>query len=175
MQLTDLYDHHASTLWSMALFLFTDLDDAESVVADLLLEAADAPTTMSEAGTRRDLSRRMYLTARRLSTTPGSTVHRTVVSDDDSLDDTHVLLASLSEKQRCAIALCWFGDHTYQEVASLMSLSETAVLGFLESGLQVLGKLSDPLSALTRSTRPHAGVEGSATALLAGALLDVDG
>ena len=160
-RLMELLDRHAGSLWSMALFFFDDLDRAESVVAELLVDAAVEPYTMSQADIRRDLSRRMYLTSRRLSMRRGPPAGTLLRPDEDATGSvTHVLLTTVTEQERAAIALCWLGEHSYQEASELMSLPARDVLNVLWTGLQALESMGHPIDAVSRSSR--AQVEESA-------------
>ena len=152
VRLMELLDRQAGTLWSMALFFFDDLDNAEPVVAELLVEAAVEPYTMSHADIHRDLSRRMYLTSRRLSKrrVPPAVSARHEGAAAGSVAD--VLLTALTRQERSAFALCWLGEHSYQEAAELMSLPARDVLNTLWTGLQALEHLGQSLTAVSRSS-----------------------
>ncbi|MGA9100971.1 RNA polymerase sigma factor [Aeromicrobium sp.] len=129
----ELFTDHGAALWSIALVLHADHEEAESVVADLLVDASVDPVVTSRAEMRRILSRRLWLTCmrlRRLRSVP--TARHARVSGS--------AFASLSDHEAPVLALCTLGGHTYLDVADTMSLSTSTVLDLLTSGLLALGE-----------------------------------
>lgn len=125
----------------MARFLGADRDEAEAVVADLLVDAAFDSRNESDDEIRRALSCRLYLTCARLRLSrqarPGTAPHE---AEDEAPETLPVRVEStaLTDRQRAVLALCWFGDHTYRDAADAMSLSVPDVLDLMRSGLRGL-------------------------------------
>lgn len=135
-----LAEEHGAALCALAAVILIDREQAEDEVAKLLVHACSAPLTTLDGGTRRVLSRQLYLNctwARLVSglSLSGPSAHQ---PSTDSFADRIDQLAALSEQQRAAIALFLYGDHSYQEVAELIALPAPVVVGLLRSGLAEL-------------------------------------
>ena len=145
----ELYDGHGGALYSIAWIILGDRAEAEGVVRHVLLEADGRPALDTSHGDRRrHLSRLVYLRCTRTRLTsrvlapdlPSSRRQRKGRSKPPIV----VVLGELSEQQRATIALCLHGDHTYNDVADLMSLPATVVADLLRSGLHKLRAAESP-------------------------------
>lgn len=131
---------HGAALCSLASIILVDRAKAEEAVSHLLSHSRGTLLTATGGGIRQLLSRRLYLNCtwarlisddspERLSEHRQSTV---------GLDETAARLSGLSEQHRAALALFLYGNHTYQQVAELISLPEPVVFSLLNSGLEKL-------------------------------------
>lgn len=141
-----LLDEHGADLFSLAYTILGDHVEAEDVVAHLLSDACRRPHPNRDRGSRRNLSRRLYLSCTRVRIGPRLPyvpVERPVDRDAAAVT-MMVRLGELSEQQRAALALCLFGDHTYEQVADLIALPEPVVLQLLCSGLSEIRQGPEP-------------------------------
>jgi hypothetical protein len=131
---------HGSALSAMASIILIDRAEAETAVKRMLAHVCDLPIAIHDSGTRKRLSRRLYLNctwARLVSDGPPE-VPSWLEPSPDGFADSIARLTALSKQQRVAIALFLYGDHTYREMAELMAIPELVVLGLLRSGLAEL-------------------------------------
>ncbi len=137
----DVWRRHGQAMFALALVVCEDADVAESVVVQAVLDACTpAGIAIGPVG-RQELARYVYvLHERRRALRPvGSALdHR---PDADALVSSGVAAAAeLSHRQRAAIALALFGDHSYRDIASLMGESPPVVAELMRSGLLEAGR-----------------------------------
>lgn len=122
---------HGKALDSLACIILADREAAEKAVSNLLSKAC---TTNAE-WSRRLLSRQLYLncTWARLNSLPSG--HS---QSADVRDDTIAELGERSEQQRAAIALSFYGAHSFLQIAELLHLETAIVLNLMRSGLDEL-------------------------------------
>ncbi|MDQ3157534.1 MAG: hypothetical protein M3Q98_12535 [Actinomycetota bacterium] len=135
-----LTEEHGAALCALAAVILIDRERAEDEVAKLLVHACSAPVTTLDGGSRRVLSRRLYLNCAWTRLVSGLSLADPLPHkpSTDSFADRIDQLTALSEQQRSAIALFLYGDHSYQEVAELIGLPAPVVVGLLRSGLAEL-------------------------------------
>lgn len=136
--LASLYDAHAHALFSLACLLLDDREEAVSAVTQVLLHWSDRRRAGPDSSTRRNLARCVHLrcTRTRLGPHPvphGMPVGRAPRARHEAASVTGV--HALSDQQRAAIALSMFGDHSYEDVADVMSLPSEVISALLRSGL----------------------------------------
>lgn len=138
LDIDTLIDEHSADLFSLAYIILGDHREAEDVVAHLLSDACRRPHRNPDRGSRRNLSRRLYLSCTRVRIGPRLPfVPADRPVDHDAAAVTVIMrLGELSEQQRATLALCLFGDHTYEQVADLIALPAPVVLQLLRSGLR---------------------------------------
>jgi len=133
---------HGTALHSLASVILTDRTQAEDAVTQLLAQACNEPPLTADGTSRRVLGRRLYLncTWTRLVSglSHGSPSPAPSKPSPTGLTGTIAQLSALPEQQRAIIALFVYGDHTFEEVAELMSLPLPAVLTLARSGLDEL-------------------------------------
>ncbi|MGZ5366934.1 hypothetical protein [Aeromicrobium sp.] len=135
-----LIAEHGSALSALASIILIDRAEAEDEVTRMLAHVCELPIAIHDSGTRKRLSRRLYLNctwARLVSDGPPAAPSR-LESSPDGFDASIARLTALSKQQRAAIALFLYGDHTYREMAELLAIPELVVLGLLGSGLAEL-------------------------------------
>lgn len=145
----ELYDGHGGALFSLACIILGDRAEAEGVVRHVLLEADGRPALDTSHGQRRrHLARLVYLRCTRTRLTSQVLAHDLPSSrhrrEGRAQPPIMVMLGELSEQQRAAIALCLHGDHTYDDVADLMSLPAAVVADLLRSALHKLRAAESP-------------------------------
>ncbi len=127
-------DRHGGALFALARAIVGDATRAEAVVVEVIARAcADPGATTIGAGVslRRELARLTYLYSIRC------------------LEDTHrpvggsalariAALSELARRQRSALALVQYGNHTVDDVADLLNLFVPAVALLLTAGLRDL-------------------------------------
>ena len=135
-----LAEEHGAALCALAAVILIDRERAEDEVARLLVHACSEPVTTLDGGSRRVLSRRLYLNCAWTRLVSGLSFSDPSAHEPstDSFADRIDQLAALSEQQRAAIALFLYGDHSFQEVAELIALPAPVVVGLLRLGLAEL-------------------------------------
>jgi len=135
-----LIAQHGSALCRLASIILADREEGAEAVSRLLHRVCSRPLTTPDQGTRRQLSRRLYLNCTWTKLVSGHTpeLHSGHHQSDDGFSDTIAKLGTLSEQQRAAIGLFIYGDHTYEEVAELISLPTPVASLLLRSGLDEL-------------------------------------
>jgi hypothetical protein len=128
----EAWQRHGAAVFALALVLSDDAEDAESVVVQAFLDACTPSDLALATLTRHDIARYVYvLWLRRVAESgmvAGIETRRTGSSGLPALRE-------MSSLQRTAIALALFGEHTYQEIASLMELTPKNVAALMRSGL----------------------------------------
>jgi hypothetical protein len=122
---------HGQALFALALVVCEDAETAESVVVRAILDACTPAELAVGAVGRQELARYVYVLWQRRGAEAVSAGTRTC-ADPEVPASTG---AGLSSRQRSAIALALFGDHTYREAASLMGLAPPDVAELMRSGL----------------------------------------
>jgi len=138
--LTDLWDRHGSSAYSLACALLGDDAAASLAVTRAMGDLAHSPDDASAEDAQRLLARRVYARCQGLA---GDTP-RTLL-----LPPMMVWLGELAQLQRACLALCVFGGHTHREAADLLGAPALTVAALLTSGLQELGRLSAGGTATT--------------------------
>lgn len=137
----DLTERHGAALFALASLILVDHDDAVAVTAQAILQACNPPHLAPAVG-RWELARYIYVLSRRLRD-DAPALHSSSTHGRHSLirgDTEQAALASLSSRQRSAIALGLFGEHDYREIADLMELTPEECAELLRSGLYTYGK-----------------------------------
>jgi RNA polymerase sigma-70 factor, ECF subfamily len=151
--LSTIYQRHADTCYALARRVVNDRTLAEEVVQELFVRLWRAPERFDpERGSLRsfllaqvhgravDLLRSEVARRGREARDAG----RTLTSEDDleravldltEAEAVRTALATLSEGERQAIELAYFGGHTYREVATLLEQPEGTVKSRIRSGL----------------------------------------
>lgn len=176
--LTQIFERHGDEMHSVAKRLRGPAL-AEDVVQDVLLRLWDRPGLFDPA--RGSLRRFLIMqtrahaidlirsdNARRARENTGDPQNGTVVPavDDGALahlagDHAWRLLSKLGSAERSAIALAYFGDRTYREVAVLLGVPEGTTKTRIRSGLRRLRHLMST-SPLERHHQAHARPGASA-------------
>lgn len=124
--LEEVWHRHGAALFALTMVLFEDVDDAESVVTQAFLDACTPDDIAISPVSRRELARYVYvLWVRR-------TAAAQVIAGQPSLVAP---ATTLVHRQRIAIALAMFGEHTYTEIAALMELPAPDIASLMRSGL----------------------------------------
>jgi RNA polymerase sigma-70 factor (ECF subfamily) len=153
LALSTIYQRHADTCYVLARRVVNDRTLAEEVVQELFVRLWRAPERFDpERGSLRsfllaqvhgravDLLRSEVARRGR----EARDAERMLTSDDDleravldltEAEAVRTALASLSEGERQAIELAYFGGHTYREVATLLEQPEGTVKSRIRSGL----------------------------------------
>jgi RNA polymerase sigma-70 factor (ECF subfamily) len=154
--LAEAYRRHAGAVYALSKRLLADATLAEEVVQEVLLRLWNAPDRFDpERGTlrsyllaqahgrsvdllRSEVSRRRReeRDARRTAES-GYDLEREVV-DLAVGEKVQAAIAQLPEGERVAIALAYFGGHTYREVAEMLDQPEGTVKSRIRAGLQRL-------------------------------------
>jgi len=153
--LAEAYSRHGGTVHTQARRLRGD-GEADDVVQDVFLRLWDQPgrfdptrgslrsfLTMQTHGRSIDLLRSDNARRARETTALVAPSPADPNTDDRALarlagDRALQLLARLSDDERHAIALAYFGGHTYREVAVLLEQPEGTVKGRIRNGLRRL-------------------------------------
>jgi len=154
--LAEAYRRHAGAVFGLAKRLLVDAAMAEEIVQEVFLRIWNQPEKFDpERGTlrayllaqchgrsvdmlRSDTSRRLReeRDARRTAEKGYDLEHEVV--DLSVAERVKEALATLPEMEREAIALAYFGGHTYREVAEMLEEPEGTVKGRIRSGLKRL-------------------------------------
>jgi DNA-directed RNA polymerase specialized sigma24 family protein len=135
-------DGHGPALFSLACAVLGDREDAQWVVAEVIVAACTRPGAIRPGGSlRHELARLTYLRCARLGT--GGEARLDQLSDLPGAGQGSAIavmteLSAAAGQQRAALALVKVGDHTYLEVADLLGLPVATVAGLLRSGLRDL-------------------------------------
>jgi hypothetical protein len=128
-------------MFALALVVCEDAEAAETVVVQAILDACTPSDIAVPSVGRQELARYVYvLEGRRRgeSAQPSAAERR---PGAPALSSSGVAGADeLSHRQRSAIALALFGDHTYRDIASLMGLPAPDVAELMRSGLIEAGR-----------------------------------
>lgn len=141
MGIHDVWQRHGQAMFALALVLCDDAEAAEAVVVQSILDACTPTDITVAAAGRQEMARYIYVLAerRRGERAEPEGVERR--PDGAALASSGIAGASeLSHRQRAAIALALFGDHTYRDVASLMDLPAPDVAELMRSGLIEAGR-----------------------------------
>jgi hypothetical protein len=127
-------------MFALALVVCEDPDVAESVVVQAILDACTPADIAVGSVGRQELARYVFvLQQRRRAERPAGAV-RDRTFDAGALGSSGVAVAAdLSRRQRAAIALALFGDHSYRDIASLTGETPLAVAELMRSGLIAAG------------------------------------
>lgn len=154
--LAEAYRRHAGAVFGLAKRLLVDAAMAEEIVQEVFLRIWNQPEKFDpERGTlrsyllaqchgrsvdmlRSDTSRRLReeRDARRTAEKGYDLEHEVV--DLSVAERVKEALATLPEMEREAIALAYFGGHTYREVADMLEAPEGTVKSRIRSGLKHL-------------------------------------
>lgn len=138
-----LYDCHGQALLLMLLFISDNMQRAEKILADVIIEAS-AELDVSVANhraIRKKLAARAYRLSRaadahRPPIMPAAAEARGLpVAGHAPQSPITDALTSLREDQRIAVALCFFGGHEYRELARLLSCTPTCSAALLRTAL----------------------------------------
>jgi hypothetical protein len=136
----DVWQRHGRAMFALALVVCEDAEAAETVVVQAILDACTPSDIAVLSVGRQELARYVYVLEgrRRAESTQPAADRR---PDAAALSSSGVAGAEdLSHRQRSAIALALFGDHTYRDVASLMGLPAPDVAELMRSGLIEAGR-----------------------------------
>ncbi len=128
-----LCDRHGAALISVARAILGDSARAETVVVEVVARAcADSGSTAAAGGSlRRELARLTYLHA--ISCLDG-----TQAPERGSAMAKMAAMTELARRQRSAVALVQYGDHTLGDVAEVLDRPVHVVAALLCSGLKDL-------------------------------------
>lgn len=150
--LAELYQRHGGSVFSVALRVVTVRGLAEEVVQDVFTRLWQSPERVDPArGSLRSFLLaqghnravdivRSESSRRRREETDANEVSGTYVLEDDAMEaamgqEVRKVVATLPKPERDAIGLAYFGGHSYQEVASLLSVPEGTAKSRIRSGL----------------------------------------
>jgi len=133
--IAEAWHRHGAALFALSLVLFEDVDDAESVVTQAFLDACTPVDIALAPVTRRELARYVYVLWVRRSAEPDLPHGLDASARPGWRPSGIAAMTGLSHRQRTAIALAMFGEHTYTEIATLMELPATDVASLMRSGL----------------------------------------
>lgn len=138
------YDHHGTSMFCLAMVVTGRAAEAEMAVVDAISEArgrSSCTRADDHDSLRHELARLTYWRCIR-GRGPGTMDYvpsaPTVGFDHRSGALATESLRTLPVQERAAIALCLYGEHTYQEAADLVALPPTTVAGLLSVGLRRL-------------------------------------
>jgi hypothetical protein len=136
----DVWQRHGQAMFALALVVCEDAETAESVVVQAILDACTPSDIAVGCVGRQELARYVYVLDERRRgedrRPPGAPRPDAAALASSGIAGAH----GLSHRQRSAIALALFGDHTYREVASLMGLPAPDVAELMRSGLIAAGR-----------------------------------
>jgi DNA-directed RNA polymerase specialized sigma24 family protein len=127
--LEDAWHRHGTAVFALALVLSDDSEDAEAVVVQAFLDACTPADIAVAAVSRHEMARYVYVLWLRRMAEPRAR------ADVKVRRSQMPVLRGMTHPQRTAIALALFGEHTYQEIASLMQLTPKDVAALMRSGL----------------------------------------
>jgi hypothetical protein len=133
--IAEAWHRHGAALFALSLVLFEDVDDAESVVTQAFLDACTPVDIALAPVTRRELARYVYVLWVRRTAEPDSPRRLGSSARPGWRPSGIAAMTGLSHRQRTAIALAMFGEHTYTEIATLMELPAGDIASLMRSGL----------------------------------------
>jgi len=160
--LAEIYRRHSSSIYGLALRILRRADMAQEVLQEVLCGLWERPDRFDagRGGLRPWLLRMAHGKAvdrLRSETRRQAREEKSSVGDDGGGDDlerevwelvraevVREALTTLSPGEQEAIALAYFGGHTYRDVARLLDIPEGTVKSRIRIGL---GKLADQLAA----------------------------
>ena len=131
--LEDAWQRHGTAVFALALVLSDDSEDAEAVVVQAFLDACTPGDIAVAAVSRHEMARYVYVLWLRRMAEPKARAELKAQRSQVPV------LGGMTHLQRTAIALALFGEHTYQEIASLMELTPKDVAALMRSGLLAAG------------------------------------
>ena len=129
----EAWHRHGVAVFALALVLSDDAEDAESVVIQAFLDACTPTDIAVESVSRHEMARYVYVLWLRRMAEPKAR------AELKAQRPRVPVLRGMTHPQRTAIALALFGEHTYQEIASLMELTPKDVAALMRSGLLAAG------------------------------------
>ena len=160
--LKELYRRHGAALFNLARKVLVDFDRAEEVVQEVFLRLWNEPERFdpTRGALRSYLFRQAHSRAVERVRSEEARRRREQRHDRERIEPDYDVereawavirselvkeaMAELSEAEREAISLAYFGGHTYREVAALLDLPEGTVKSRIRLGLN---KLADKLEA----------------------------
>jgi RNA polymerase sigma-70 factor (ECF subfamily) len=167
--LQELYERHGPAVYGLARRVLVDPDRAEEVVQEVFLRLWNEPERFdpSRGKLRSYLNRQAHSRAVERVRSEEARRRREERHDRENLDPTYDVeveawalirselvkeaLDDLSDGERQAITLAYFGGHTYREVAVMLDLPEGTIKSRIRLGLN---KLADRLEATGLGARP---------------------
>lgn len=137
-------DHHGEAMLGLAVMILGGPAEAELAVVDAISDAyaRSLGTRAHDSGSlRRELARLTYwrcIRGRGPGTANDPPAATTVGLEPGSASLATESLRTLPVQERAAIALCLYGEHTYQEAADLLALPSETVAELLSLGLHRL-------------------------------------
>ncbi|GAB3830565.1 RNA polymerase sigma factor [Kribbella italica] len=133
----EIFDRHGTALLQLALAILRDGDQAEAVVADVIVQVCtESVDLLGDKSLRLELARRTYLHC--VQRLPAVADISGMPAGPAGAVVAMTKLKELSRQQRATIALVMAGDHSYVDVAQLLRLSPARVLALLCSCLREL-------------------------------------
>ena len=133
----DLWKDHGTPVYWLAYAVLGDETAATRAVALGMVDFVRLDeTTATPHETRRTLARHVYRHSAELARELSPSPKRPPVMG---------WLAQLAWLQRASLALCCYGEHTYEEAAELLDISPRTAAQLLTAGLQELSSLSKPV------------------------------
>ncbi len=137
----EVWQRHGQAMFALALVICQDAETAESVVVQAVLDACTPSDIAVGSVSRQELARYVYVLDERRRGGSAQPVLDARPPEAAALASSGVAgVRALSRRQRSAIALALFGDHTYREIASLMGLPAPDVAELMRSGLIEAGR-----------------------------------
>lgn len=167
--LQELYERHGGAVYGLARRVLIDADRAEEVVQEVFLRLWNEPERFDPARgkLRSFLNRQAHSRAVERVRSEEARRRREQRHDRENVDPAYDVeieawelirselvrdaLDELSEAERQAITLAYFGGHTYREVAVMLDLPEGTIKSRIRLGLN---KLADKLEATGLGARP---------------------
>jgi len=164
-----LYERHGAAVYGLARLVLVDADRAEEVVQEVFLRLWNEPERFDPARgkLRSFLNRQAHSRAVERVRSEEARRRREQRHDRENVDPAYDVeieawelirselvkdaLDELSEAERQAITLAYFGGHTYREVAVMLDLPEGTIKSRIRLGLN---KLADKLEATGLGARP---------------------
>lgn len=127
-RLTDVWDRHGASVYTVAIALLGDERAAEHAVRMGLTDLAAVQDTSTQEDDLRSWTRHVYVRSQELAGAgPAGTA---------PLPSSPSWFPHLAQVQRACLALCLFGGHTYREVAQLLDVPPTTVADLLTTSLR---------------------------------------